>query len=114
MSSRWVRRSNLSPMKRRKEGELSAMTRLRLLLSVTHLLAQALGPLRAGRDPELLPDRVQVAGQNRGPTVQARDRKQDRRVEKSCRLGPVASLLHLPGRSEEHTSELQSQSNLVC
>src|SRR5437588_5343598 len=92
MSSRWVRRSNLSPMKRRKEGELSAMT--------THLLAQALGPLRAGRDPELLPDRVQVAGQNRGPTVQARDRKQDRRVEKSCRLGPVASLLHLPGLQE--------------
>src|SRR2546427_1057872 len=28
---------------------------------------------------------------------------------------PLASLLrHLPLRSEEHTSELQSQSNLVC
>src|SRR5688572_32454909 len=28
--------------------------------------------------------------------------------------GGVAILLSQPGRSEEHTSELQSQSNLVC
>src|SRR2546427_5302997 len=27
---------------------------------------------------------------------------------------PLGSFLPLPGRSEEHTSELQSQSNLVC
>src|SRR2546430_3219126 len=30
-----------------------------------------------------------------------------------CRLGAVERDLH-PHRSEEHTSELQSQSNLVC
>src|SRR5688572_31157645 len=27
---------------------------------------------------------------------------------------PVRGVVRLPGRSEEHTSELQSQSNLVC
>src|SRR2546427_4302410 len=29
-------------------------------------------------------------------------------------LDPESALVHHPDRSEEHTSELQSQSNLVC
>src|SRR2546430_8599226 len=36
-----------------------------------------------------------------------------RRAPAATRRGPVAALTHLR-RSEEHTSELQSQSNLVC
>src|SRR2546427_8345788 len=41
------------------------------------------------------------------------DAGRDRRVAHALR-GRQRLLEHAPGRSEEHTSELQSQSNLVC
>src|SRR5688572_31733637 len=41
------------------------------------------------------------------PVASARQRKQDRRF-------PARGNLRVEQRSEEHTSELQSQSNLVC
>src|SRR5690625_2994679 len=35
-------------------------------------------------------------------------------VEKVHRLARTAGLMHMPERSEEHTSELQSRGHLVC
>src|SRR2546430_4394194 len=35
-------------------------------------------------------------------------------IEKNCRRGEALDLSYIKCRSEEHTSELQSQSNLVC
>src|SRR2546430_4830892 len=35
-------------------------------------------------------------------------------ARRRCRCGRRPATRHGPGRSEEHTSELQSQSNLVC
>src|SRR2546427_7952669 len=58
-------------------------------------------PLRGARLPRLSPDRGL-----RGP------RQVERRVRD--RLGEVLVALGQVTRSEEHTSELQSQSNLVC
>src|SRR2546430_13647078 len=37
-----------------------------------------------------------------------------RRIERSCSILDRIGFLDLMARSEEHTSELQSQSNLVC
>src|SRR2546427_8834122 len=36
------------------------------------------------------------------------------RMSSATRTGPISRVAPVPSRSEEHTSELQSQSNLVC
>src|SRR5688572_31682049 len=58
--------------------------------------------------------RAEDRGQHRAPEARSADRDVDRPAQE---IGP--GLSHTPlhatsGRSEEHTSELQSQSNLVC
>src|SRR2546430_8059343 len=56
-----------------------------------------------------------------GDLVQVRREQQERRERRGAdgvalgeRFGRVADGIEPVGRSEEHTSELQSQSNLVC
>src|SRR2546430_4206225 len=55
----------------------------------------------------LSPYRAEVMGQGRTPSVECRS------IERVQPPPDVAERLGIP-RSEEHTSELQSQSNLVC
>src|SRR2546430_9263547 len=40
--------------------------------------------------------------------------KQDRMMDFLTRTAPIVDFYSVSSRSEEHTSELQSQSNLVC
>src|SRR2546430_11404987 len=63
------------------------------------------------RSPGRDPDHVAVVAAGEPPV--AGEHQEDRALGVLANLQEGVRVLH-PGRSEEHTSELQSQSNLVC
>src|SRR5688572_30867676 len=52
--------------------------------------------------------------QRGGPFRQREEHRRRRGVDRLLVIGPPDPVEHARQRSEEHTSELQSQSNLVC
>src|SRR5438093_5534881 len=68
-------------------------------------------PISAARPGSALPRRADDrARPGRGP----RGARHDRLADEGRQDGPADHPLHVRGRSEEHTSELQSLTNLVC
>src|SRR5688572_31610169 len=64
-----------------------------------------------GRSARVLPATVQLRHR---ADVRAGDQRHEEPRPQNARELPAAERDEDPGRSEEHTSELQSQSNLVC
>src|SRR2546426_8476954 len=63
------------------------------------------------------PEPVSERAAGRNEIESERDRRAgqvDRGRPSSGERGPVRIVIHVPERSEEHTSELQSPCNLVC